>query len=87
MPATTAQKHLLLERLAALRARTRLHLAIDGVRSKAKLNVVLVGPGNAQPVVLRPGVPTPLPQSGNYRLQVDNDSENDVPYALSLVIR
>jgi hypothetical protein len=33
MPAQTFQKHLLLERLVALRARTRLHLAIDGVAS------------------------------------------------------
>ena len=62
-------------------------LAIDRVRSKAKLTVVLVGPGSAQPVTLRPGVLTPLPQSGTYRLQIDNDSEDDVRYALSLVIR
>ncbi len=63
-------------------------LAIDGVRSKANLTVVLLGPGNAQPVTLRPGVPTPLPQSGTYRLQIDNDSlDGDLPYALTLTIR
>ena len=42
----------------------------------------------------RPGDPgfarrcaVPLPAGGTYRLQVDNDSETDVPYALSLAIR
>lgn len=62
-------------------------LRIDGVRSKARVTVTLYGPGNAEPVTVRPGVFTTLPRAGTYRLQVDDDSEDDVPYALTLAIR
>jgi hypothetical protein len=62
-------------------------LTIDGVRSKARVTVTLYGPKNAEPVTVRAGLFTTLSRSGSYRLQIDNDSEDDVPYALSLVIR
>jgi hypothetical protein len=62
-------------------------LTIDGVRSKARVTVTLYGPNNAEPVTVRPGVFTTLRRTGAYRLQVDNDSDDDRPYTLSLVIR
>jgi len=62
-------------------------LRIDGVRSNAKLTLQLGVPGAGTFAELRPGVPFTLPKTGSYRLYVDNDSETDVPYALTLAIR
>ena len=62
-------------------------LTIDGVRSKARVTITLFGPGNAEPVAVRPGIVTTLARTGTYRLQVVSDSEDDRPYALSLAIR
>ncbi len=62
-------------------------LLVDGVRSKAKLTLQLIVPGTDTFAGLRPGVPYTLPKTGTYRLNVDNDSETDVPYALTLAIR
>jgi len=62
-------------------------LLVDGVRSKAKLTLQLIVPGTDAFADVRPGVPFVLPKSGTYRLSVDNDSETDVPYALTLTIR
>ena len=62
-------------------------LLIDGVRSKAKLTLQLVVPGTDTFGDVRPGVPFTLPKTGTFRLNVDTDSETDVPYALTLAIR
>ena len=62
-------------------------LVIDGVRSTAKLTLQLIVPGSDAFADVRPGVPFVLRKSGTYRLNVDNDSETDVPYALTLAIR
>ncbi|HEX3462957.1 MAG TPA: hypothetical protein VHS78_02725 [Candidatus Elarobacter sp.] len=62
-------------------------LAIDGIRSRAKLTLTLFGPESTEPVTVRPGVAMLLPRSGTYRLQIDDDSENGVPYAMTLAIR
>jgi hypothetical protein len=59
---------------------------VDGVRSRAKTTFSLVGP-NEHVTALRAGVPFTLPASGTYQLMIDSDSENDVPYALTLAIR
>lgn len=62
-------------------------LAIDGVRSRAKVTVTLYAPGNGEAITLEPGVLTTLRSSGTYRLQVDADSEDGASYAMHLVIR
>ncbi len=62
-------------------------LVIDGVRSRVRLRMTLFGPGASQAADVRAGVPYTLPAAGTYRLQVENDSEDDVPYALTLAIR
>jgi hypothetical protein len=62
-------------------------LLIDGVRSRAKLSLRLIVPGTDTFTDVRAGVAQPLPKSGTYRLLVENDSETDVPYALTLAIR
>jgi hypothetical protein len=62
-------------------------LTIGGVRSKSKLTATLYPPGNGEAIAVKPGVPAPLPRSGTYRLQIDDDSEEGASYALNLAIR
>jgi ligand-binding SRPBCC domain-containing protein len=59
---------------------------IDGVRSRAHVTLTLYGPGD-RVATLTAGKPYALPATGTYRLQVDNDAEEDTPYALTLAIR
>jgi hypothetical protein len=67
-------------------ANGRQQLVIDAVVSKAPLRLTLSGPGNTY-VTLTAGKPYALPASGTYHVQVDNDAEQDTPYALRLAIR
>jgi regulator of extracellular matrix RemA (YlzA/DUF370 family) len=62
-------------------------LVVDGVRSRAALRLTLFGPADAQFADVHAGVPFTLPSTGTYRLHVENDADDDVPYALSLAIR
>jgi hypothetical protein len=62
-------------------------LVIDGVRSRAKLRLTMFGAAHSEFAEVRAGVPFTLPASHTYRLHVENDSEEDVPYALTLTIR
>jgi regulator of extracellular matrix RemA (YlzA/DUF370 family) len=62
-------------------------LLIDGVRSHAKLRLLLFGAKDADFSEVRAGVPFTLPASHTYRLQVENDSEEDVPYTFTLSVR
>lgn len=62
-------------------------LLINGVRSRAKLRLTLFGAADSQFAEVRAGVPFMLPASHTYRLHIENDSEEDVPYALTLAIR
>jgi hypothetical protein len=59
----------------------------NAVHSRAKLALHLVVPGADRFADVRPGEPYTLPKTGTYHLIVDNDSENEVPYALTLAIR
>ena len=61
-------------------------LLIDGVHSRAKLRLTLFGAADSLFADVRPGVPFTLPASHTYRLHIENDSEEDVPYALTLAI-
>jgi hypothetical protein len=61
-------------------------LLLDGVRSRAKVRLSLFGPGG-KPLDVRAGAPLTLAASGDYRLHVDVDGEQNVPYALTLSIR
>lgn len=61
-------------------------LTVDGVRSRAALRLSVFGPAGSY-AALRAGVPYVLPTAGRYQLHVDNDAEQDVPYALTLAIR
>jgi hypothetical protein len=70
--------------LAASKGQT---IVVSGVRSRAKVRLTLFGPAASQYAELRAGVPYALPGGGTYRLHVENDSEDDVPYALTLAIR
>jgi hypothetical protein len=60
-------------------------LLVDGVRSSAIVRLSLFGPGSTS-LNPRAGVPLVLPASGSYQFHVDNDAEQDVPYALTLAI-
>jgi hypothetical protein len=62
-------------------------LTIDGVKSEKKLSLTLFGPNYAQAVDLKPGVLVSLGQSGSFRLHVENGSDTDLPYLLTLSIR
>lgn len=62
-------------------------LTIDGVRSKAKVTATLFPPGNGEPITLKSGVLNTLARSGTYRLQIDDDSEDDTSYVMILAIR
>lgn len=63
-------------------------LTIDGVRSHANVSLTLIGPKPGAPFeTVRPGVPFTLRESGTYRLHVENDSESDVAYTITLAIR
>jgi hypothetical protein len=61
-------------------------LLVDGVRSRAGVSLSLYGP-DQQSYDLRAGVPLTLRATGTYHLHVENASEHDVPYALTLAIR
>lgn len=61
-------------------------LLITGVRSRAKLRLTLFGAADSMFTEVRAGVPFTLPASHTYRLHIENDSEEDVPYALTLAI-
>ncbi|HEY0380940.1 MAG TPA: hypothetical protein VGC72_01965 [Candidatus Elarobacter sp.] len=62
-------------------------LLIGGVRSRAKIRLSLFGPDGNPLDGLRARTPFTLPAPGTYRLHVENDAEQDVPYALTLAIR
>jgi hypothetical protein len=62
-------------------------LVVDAVRSGVKLRLTLFGPAESQFADVRAGVPFALPATGTYRLHVENDSDDDMPYTLTLAIR
>ena len=62
-------------------------LLIDHISSRAKTSLTLYGPDQSPISGLRPGVPFALPRTGTYHVWIENGSETDVPYTLTLAIR